>query len=168
MKAMLLTFLVLSVFVSSSQSTDDCACCSPEYRQFDFWIGEWVVKNRQGDILGYNTLSKQEEGCMLAEYWRSEGGGTGRSTNYFDKADSTWNQLWVSSSGHILKLKGKLMNGSMVLQSEVKSSEQGTYKDRITWTPQDDGTVLQKWDLLTPDGAVIKTAFEGIYYPEEK
>lgn len=126
-----------------------------------------MVKSKESKILGYNTLTKREEGCMISEYWRSKRGGTGRSTNFFDSSDSTWNQLWISSSGHILELKGKLINGSMVLKSAVKSNEKGSYRDRITWTPHADGTILQKWDLLTPEGQVLRTAFEGVYYPKE-
>jgi len=31
---------------------------SPEFRQFDFWIGEWDAKNVQGVVVGSNSIQQ--------------------------------------------------------------------------------------------------------------
>lgn len=157
--------LLLSILVAA-QSDTPCPCCTPQHQQFDFWVGDWVVKDTNGIVLGENTITSLENGCLISEYWRGAGGGTGRSYNYFDPLDSTWNQLWVSSRGNILRLKGTATEGQMTLTGPVKDNPKGPYLDRITWTKQEDGTVVQQWDLLTPDGTWMRTAFYGIYYPK--
>lgn len=165
--SLLLIGLLLSLAVGA-QNDADCPCCTPHHQQFDFWQGEWVVKDTAGQVLGENSITVLEDGCLIAEYWRGAQGGTGRSYNYFDSADSTWHQLWVSSSGHILRLRGTATPGQMVLTGPVKTGTKGPYRNRITWTQQEDGTVVQQWDILTPDKQPIRTAFYGIYYPKEE
>ena len=33
-------------------------CSTPEYRQFDFWIGDWVVYTPAGQIAGTNKIEQ--------------------------------------------------------------------------------------------------------------
>ena len=40
---------------------------NPLARQFDFWVGDWDVKNQQGQNAGKNTIQKLENGCLLLE-----------------------------------------------------------------------------------------------------
>jgi hypothetical protein len=35
--------------------------------------------------------------------------------------------------------------------------------NRITWTPNPDGTVRQRWDQSTDSGATWTTVFDGLY-----
>ena len=168
MRFSLLIMALLAAGWAFAQPDTTCACCSDPHRAFDFWLGEWVVKDTAGQVLGENTITVLEDGCLIAEYWRGAQGGTGRSYNYFDPADSTWHQLWVSSSGHILRLQGRATPGQMVLTGSVKTGTKGPYRNRITWTKQEDGTVVQQWDILTPDKQPIRTAFYGIYYPKSE
>ena len=48
------------------------ACSSPEYRQFDFWLGEWDVSTPQGAPAGTNRVERILEGCALQEHWEAE------------------------------------------------------------------------------------------------
>jgi len=142
----------------------DCPCCDEPHRQFDFWVGEWTVKDSLGNPLGENSISKMEGNCIVTEHWKGAQGGTGSSWNYYDKADSTWNQVWIDNSGGILKLKGRFENGAMRLKSELtKGRKIDWYYNRITWTPRMDGTVTQVWEILDADGNVRAIAFSGIY-----
>ena len=52
-------------------------CTAPEYRQFDFWIGDWVVQNPAGQIAGMNSITREYDGCLLVEHWAGTGGGAG-------------------------------------------------------------------------------------------
>ena len=86
------------------------------------------------------------------------------SFNYYNAADSTWNQLWLDNKGSKLELKGHAEPGKMILQSELMPGQRvDFYRNRITWTANADGTVTQLWEILDKDGAVLQTAFEGIY-----
>lgn len=60
---------------------------------------------------------------MLKEKWISTGENRGTSINYYDKTDGFWHQIWVDNSGYVLKLKGRLLNGSMILKRKITESE---------------------------------------------
>ncbi len=154
--------LVLSPLLTLTQ--DDCPCCSKPYNQFDFWVGEWTVYDTAGNIVGENTIQKVEDGCLLTERWVGSGGSTGRSINFFDKTDSSWNQTWVDNSGNILNLKGNLIDGSMVMESNlIKGTKIDYYKNQISWKPNNDNSITQKWEILDKNDNVLQLIFLGIY-----
>lgn len=160
----LLPFLLLIVFNSNAQVTKkQCACCTAEFKQFDYWIGNWEVFDTLGNKVGENIIKPDQDSCMIRENWTSNT-QTGTSTNYYNPADSTWNQLWIDNIGTILVLKGKYMNNQMVLRSENKLSKKGKYYfNQITWDKNLNGTVTQTWDVLLEDGSLIQRVFKGTY-----
>ena len=160
MKPLSLALLLVS-FGAYAQSPPTCD--TPDHRAFDSWIGEWVVHDTAGTYQGANTIEPLENGCILSEYWRGAKGSTGRSYNYYDRADSTWNQLWIDNSGNNLNLKGKASKDKMTLESKVVQGQKGPYKNRITWTLRADGSVSQQWDAVSLEGKQLATLFLGIY-----
>ncbi len=155
-------FLSFLPIISFSQN-QHCACCEPQHGQFDFWVGNWEVFNTKNEKIGENLVEKLEDNCIISENWQGEKGSTGKSFNYYDPADSTWNQLWISNSGNILKLKGKAEPGKMILKSELTEGQKGKYYNQITWTKNPDGSVTQLWEIYDPEGNLLNNAFKGIY-----
>lgn len=155
----------LSMGVANAQTNDPCHCCTSNHQAFDFWIGDWTVYNPSEKIVGTNKVVKMQNGCVIQENWEaSNKTNTGTSYNYFNKNDSTWNQIWVSSTGNILNLKGNPNeNGEMVLKSKLVKSSKGNYYNQIIWSKNEDGSVTQRWDILNENSEPISIAFEGIY-----
>ena len=153
--------------VSNELSQSQCACCSEPYTEFDFWKGNWSVKDTSGNKVGDNTITKVESNCILKEKWVGSKGGTGTSINFYDKADSTWNQTWVDNNGDVLRLKGGLVNETMVLKSNIIKGKKMNYYNQIAWTPNQDGTVTQLWELYDVNKNLLHTLFKGIYHPKE-
>ena len=163
-----LCLILILLPLNSFTQEKDCACCDIHYDQFDFWVGEWVVKNNKGEIIGYNTIRELEGNCLVSEEWSGVNNSSGRSYNYYDPKTETWNQLWVSNSGNILKLEGKLEDGKMVLTGPEVSGEKGTYRNQIVWTPREDGTVIQEWIILSEGDKKKDIQFFGIYHRKEE
>ena len=166
--------LLLSISFSSFSQNDStktekpCACCTPTHQEFDFWVGDWTVYDTTGTEVGKNTIIKLEDNCILNEHWRGAGGTTGRSYNYYNRADSTWNQVWIDNNGGNLVLKGNLKEKDvMVLKSELLEGKKGKYYHQITWTKNKDNSVTQRCDIKTPDDKTANTVFIGIYKQEE-
>ncbi len=44
-------------------------CSGDEYRQFDFWIGDWEVADADGNAQGSNKIESILGGCVLRESW---------------------------------------------------------------------------------------------------
>lgn len=162
MKRKLPFLLIIIPFLSFSQISN-CACCTPEHAQFDFWVGDWEVFNEKGEKVGENLIEKLEDNCILSENWTGENGGSGKSFNYYDPENETWNQLWISNTGNILKLKGKAFENEMILKSEISEGEKGEYYNQITWTKNPDGSVTQLWEIYDKRGNLLNNAFKGIY-----
>ena len=158
-------FLLLTILpVMRAQEELECPCCAPEYRSFDFWIGQWEVTLADGSPAGTNSVERIQDGCVLQEHWKSARPGfTGTSFTYYNRDSGRWEQLWVDNGGTVLKLKGGLQGKNMVLSSDPFPGPEGTpVINRITWTPAEDGSVRQLWEVLS-DGRVVQVAFDGYY-----
>lgn len=141
-----------------------CNCCSAPYRQFDFWLGDWNVYDTSGKKIGENKIVLMQDSCLLQENWTSMGQHRGTSYNYFNKTDSTWNQVWIANNGNILELKGNRSGNKMVLKSAlVKADKGGYYYNRISWEQMPDGSVIQQWDILDNKDNNLSAVFKGIY-----
>ena len=140
-------------------------CAGEEHRQFDFWIGDWEVHGGpEGDrLLGTSRIERSENGCWLVEHWRGVGGNHGTSTNAWDAQHRTWRQFWVGGDGVVLRLAGGLQGRAMVMQGDLPTPQGGTQRQRISWTPQNDGTLVQQWDTSDDDGRSWTTTFRGRY-----
>ena len=161
--------IFIFLIVGNTFAQSNCLCCDSLHKQFDFWVGEWIVKDTTGNRVGENIISKIQENCVLLENWKGAQGGTGTSMNYFDKSDSTWNQLWVDNKGNVLKLKGKFASGKMVLKSElIKGKKVDFYYNQISWYQNNDDTVTQLWEIYDENGNLLNTVFKGIYYRKLK
>ena len=159
--------IILLPIVSFAQEKD-CGCCEIRHDQFDFWVGDWVVKNNKGEIMGYSSIQELEDNCLISEEWRSVNNYSGRSYNYYDPEEKSWNQLWISNSGNILKLEGQLVDGKMILTGPEVAGEKGTYRNQIVWTPKKNGTVTQEWFIINGENNKREVQFFGIYSPKEE
>jgi hypothetical protein len=141
------------------------ACSAPEYRQFDFWVGDWDVHTADGKAAGRNIITRIAGGCALHENWAGRGGFTGQSLNGWNSATRQWQQTWLDSSGSRLELSGGLQGTSMVLAGVTPNpSKAGTsLRHRITWTPLPEGRVRQHWETSEDEGRTWSSAFDGIY-----
>ncbi len=162
MQALLIT-LALFLCTLFGQAQTKCNCCTVNHEQFDFWVGDWDVYDTSGKKIGENKIEKLENDCIVSEHWKGATGGSGRSYNYYNAVDSTWNQVWISNSGNNLVLKGKAATNKMTLKSELNKNEKGNYYNQITWTKNEDDSVTQLWEVLNENGESLSIAFKGIY-----
>ena len=141
-------------------------CTSPEHHQFDFWIGDWEVRDRNGEIAGHNSISRTVGGCALLERWRGREGLVGMSINAWSTERKVWHQTWVDSAGTLLLLEGGLRDGVMVLEGTTVDPEAigGLLRHRISWSVTN-GTsdrLRQHWETCR-DGKQWESAFDGAY-----
>lgn len=154
--------LLLLMTLNTSAQTPPLQVLPPESRQFDFWIGEWDVINQAGKPAGTSKIESIAASAGLLENWTGATGYTGRSLNAYNAARKQWQQYWVGSDGSVLELRGGLVNGSMILTGEHLVGGQ-IRTERITWTPNVDGTVRQHWEQSADEGKTWTTAFDGLY-----
>lgn len=139
------------------------ACEGPAHRQFDFWLGEWDVRDASGKLVGRNRITRVHGGCALEEQWSGNGGVTGSSLSAFDAERNRWHQTWVDNTGGVVLLDGGLRDGRMVLSGQSVTSAAGAPQmQRIAWQALPDGRVRQLWES-SPDGNAWNVLFDGYY-----
>jgi hypothetical protein len=149
-------------------ATPPVPCAGPEYRQFDFWIGTWDVHGPKDAVVGHSRIESILGGCVIAEHWSSgpNGANDGKSYNIYDRELGKWEQFWVDASGSRLLLSGGLVGADMVLEGVQSKPDPKTgiaQRERITWTPNADGSVRQLWQSSKDAGKTWTVAFDGLY-----
>ncbi len=137
-------------------------CSAPEYRQFDFWLGDWDVTNPAGKPAGRNHITQEYGGCVLQEHWSGTGGSLGSSFNIYDPVRKVWHQTWVDNTGTLLEIEGGLKDGSMIMSGEQSQPDGKKLLNRITWTPRA-GKVRQLWETSSDGGKSWTVSFDGLY-----
>ena len=137
-------------------------CASAEHRQFDFWLGDWQVHRPDGAIAGINRIQREYGGCVVHERYATGKGYSGESLNVYDAARKVWHQTWVDSTGLLLTLEGGWTGKAMVLQGEAVQPDGTRSRQRITWTPNADGSVRQLWEIAGANDAWT-VVFDGRY-----
>ena len=150
---------------SASPDSTKAPCSAPEFRQFDFWIGNWEVRNPKGDLVGTNLVERILGDCVIQEHWKGKLGLEGSSFNIYDPSDGRWHQTWVDGRGTLLLLSGGLQDGKMVLTGDLASGKRpGTRApQRITWEKLPDGRVRQHWQSSRKAAGPWEDVFLGLY-----
>lgn len=132
---------------------------TPEYRRFDFWVGEWNVEVA-GQIVAKSRIQSIADGCIILENWMPFGGGEGKSWNFYNSTTGKWEQVWLTSRGEILKVAGGWKNGAMREEGPTRS---GLHRHSFTPVPPD--RVRQFCEESDDGGKTWRVAFDGLYIP---
>ncbi|HEY6222438.1 MAG TPA: hypothetical protein VIW26_01525 [Gemmatimonadales bacterium] len=159
MRCVPFAWMVLALGPAAAQTPPRCD--TPQYRQLDFWVGDWAVSVR-GKPAGTNQVTREESGCLVHEHWTGAAGGTGQSFNFYDRTDGRWHQVWVSSSGNTLFLSGQYAGDRLVYGGVAPGPTGAPVQQRLTFFHNADGTVRQLWES-SADGKQWQTVFDGLY-----
>ena len=162
--ALLHIFSVSSALAQAPPATAPKPPCSaPAYRQFDFWLGDWIVTSPDGKPQGTNLVTRPLGECVIQEHWKGQGGSVGESYNIFDSVSRRWHQTWVDNGGTYLSLEGGLVGNDMVLTGPERVIRGQRTIDRITWQPKSADEVHQIWDTSSDSGQTWSNQFHGVY-----
>ncbi|MFT4927670.1 MAG: hypothetical protein ACI8WB_003783 [Phenylobacterium sp.] len=153
----------------TAPTTPPPACQTKEYRQFDFWLGQWQVKDGKGNIVGHSKITSIVKGCAISENWTSAGGNHGVSYNFYDNTVNQWHQTWIDVQGSALYLDGSFdqQKAAMVLSGETINAKGVKTLQRISWSQLADASVKQHWQTSTDGGKNWADAFVGYYFKQE-
>lgn len=139
----------------------------PEASQFDFWLGRWEVRDIDGTLIGYDTITKRDGDCSILEQWERISGSTGTSLSFFVPSRGQWRHVWTGSGGTVVELAGGLTEaGEMRMEGTLEYVEpEQVVAFRATWTPLADGRVRQRMEQfdLVAQGWVVW--FDGVFRP---
>ncbi|MGE0045383.1 MAG: hypothetical protein AB7J28_08075 [Hyphomonadaceae bacterium] len=147
-------------------------CDTPNHRAFDFWIGEWdAYVTGTENMAGRSTIAREDAGCVITEHWRSQRVTySGRSLNMYDRITGRWEQFWVDSTGNITHFIGGAHEGGMrlVAEDDVGPGQATPVFNRMTFTPNPDGSVRQHGEQSSDRGATWTTSYDFTYRPHRE
>ncbi len=138
-----------------------------ESRMFDFWVGEWDVKNPQGQPAGRSSVQLLLEGCTLLENWTDMQGGGGKSLNSYNTDTKQWQQFWTDQYGRVTEYReSEWIDGSLRFSAK-QIMPQGPALLHMTFTPINPDLVRQFGEMSTDDGKTWVPTFD-LYYHRKK
>ena len=140
------------------------ACAAPEYRQFDFFAGDWDTFDvgAPTKLVARNHVTPMVGGCAIREVYEQIDGLRGESINTYDPARRVWHQTWVTNRGQILLLEGKLEGGRMVLIATDHDSTGASSLLRGIWW-QEGATVRERAERSRDRGVSWTPVFDIVF-----
>ena len=145
--------------------SNDRKCDNPEARQFDFWIGDWDVANHHRVQSATDRVETILNGCVIIENYAGFRGNHAKSFSYYDAERGKWRQSWLTDDGKQSEFVGEFRDGAMSMTGEISGSDGSSFLSRMTWRPQDDGSVHQVFENSHDKGESWYVLFELNYTP---
>ncbi len=141
----------------------------PEYRQLDFWVGNWDVFNERGIKVGESRVDLILKDCVVFENWNGiEGDGdAGKSFNKYDPPSGKWEQFWVADTGTTTYFIGELVDGEMRYTHEHKLKDGRTLLRHLTFSRLPQGKVRQVSQRSMDGGKTWVTEYDFTYVPRK-
>lgn len=144
-------------------------CSIPEFRQFDFWVGEWEAFGPKGKA-GDSRISIIIDSCVILEEWTSASlqqgfRYAGKSFNTYNLATRQWQQTWVDNTGQTTEfLRGEASDGRIVFYADHVTGAKGEkYIRRLTFTRLDKDKVRQFGERSMDGGTTWITEYDLEY-----
>jgi len=140
------------------------------FNDWDFWVGNWNVysNDENRNFQGTNSIEKKYNNCLMTETWMGASGGGGFSINYYNAVTGEWRQVWIANGFSIDYTGGLNEDGQMVLNGFIygyRPNKQTPF--RGIWTAEDNGDVIQHFDIYDAANDVWNVWFEGRYVRQE-
>jgi hypothetical protein len=143
-------------------------CPDADHSAFNFWVGDWDVRATGTDtVVARSVISSTAGGCAIEEDYRQTIGPGGVPTTYHGVSFSTfdqrrggvWRQFYMDSNGAVTVFEGGLRDGAMVLEAPGR----GGAVQRMTVSPEPDGSVRQRGESTTDGGASWTPGYDFTY-----
>jgi hypothetical protein len=144
------------------------SCAAPEYRQFDFWVGDWDAFDVDSPtaIVARTQVDLILDGCVLRENYEGRDGHRGQSFTIYDASRKVWHQSWVTNRGELLVIEGKFEAGEVVL-SGVDYTAGAEHLVRGSWKPVSGG--VRETAVTSSDGGKTwKPWFDLMFRPHKR
>jgi hypothetical protein len=134
-----------------------------EYRQFDFWVGEWDAYGPRGRKGGTSVVERFADGCGILENWTGALGGSGKSINFYDPRAGRWFQYWIGADGNPQRFSGTYEDGALRYEGEPFTRGGRRFVTRLTFFDVDANTVRQLSEQSGDGGKTWSTVYDLKY-----
>jgi hypothetical protein len=149
---------------AQASSTAAKPCGAPEYRQLDFWVGEWrVFEASDNSPVGSSKIEIVMEQCGIKENFDAPQTGAadyvGTSYSSYDRKDGKWHQMYIDNSGSVGLYTGGPDGNDMTFTCPAKAGA----TQKMIYRRQADGSVRQIGTLSTDGGKTWQAGYDYVY-----
>jgi hypothetical protein len=160
-KLLFFTGCILINIASLSAQANPCTQFE-QYRQLDFWVGNWQVEDTLGNTVGTSQIEVILDSCVILENWKGVQAVKGKSFNYYNAKSKMWQQKWIDNFGNPLEFEGQVKNNSIYYKAKTTDKFGNDVQQLMVIKKLDDNKVLQTWKS-SKDGNNWNLLFKGIY-----
>ncbi|MEO6391084.1 MAG: tetratricopeptide repeat protein [Pyrinomonadaceae bacterium] len=144
--------------------TNNVAPCTtvPEYRQFDFWVGDWEVQGPMGNPPASSKIESIIGTCVIFENY-TNGPYAGKSFSYYDATINKWRQTWVDNAGGSSYFIGEFKDGVLRFEGESHARNAPASKIKMTFFFLGPDKVRQMGESLAADGKTWTVSYDLTY-----
>jgi len=159
-----LMVLLSAVILSAAESHLDESCATAQHHEFDFVIGNWLVRDSSGQAVGTATIARAYGGCVLIETWLGVGSaGESLGVLGYQPERGRWHRDFLDPGGVVLSLEGKRDGAAMVMTGKDYPPD-GVRMHRVAWTPTHEGAVEERWQTSADAGRTWQVKFYGVFH----
>jgi hypothetical protein len=156
--AMVLAVVTMACASADAQQSAQAPPCSgPEFRQMDFWLGDWDARYSNDPSTpadGRNVITREYGGCVIQEAF--DGGPAaqgliGHSVSTYHAPVQKWRQTWVDNQGGYFALVGGPMGDDFALEN-TRLSDSAPYM-RMLFEDITPSSFTWRWQQSTDAGA---------------
>jgi tetratricopeptide (TPR) repeat protein len=137
--------------------------------QFDFWLGEWDVRNVAGQFAGSSKIERMLGECIIFENWTSAPpqSYSGKSINLYNNITNKWMQTWFDDKGAVVEfINGEFKDNKMIFITRPNPT-QNNQVTRLTFYSLEPDHVRQQFETST-DGTNWATTIDLHYFRVKK
>lgn len=148
--------------VAATRANQRPCAAAPEFRQFDYWLGEWDVESG-GQKIARSSIQLILEDCVIFENYQTIGRlYAGKSFSLWDAANKRWEQRYVDTTGAFHEWTGGLEGDHMVFTWTYERNGVKTM-NRMSYLKEGPDKVRQRIDVSTDDGKTWSVGYDGLY-----
>lgn len=156
-------FIKLSAALDLNRAPCKLLETASPYREFDFFVGDWEVVDKAGNVVGTSHVERILGGCVLLENWRGQGGAEGRSFSSWNPGLKHWEQYWADSQGLPIFFAGHFEGSELRLQADTATRNGAQVMRRMTFSKLPAGAVRQLSEASSDRGRTWTTEFDFTY-----
>ncbi len=158
-----LTALMALVLPVAAHAGDAMPCSSGEYRQFDYWLGNWSVSNG-GANTGTSKVELSLDQCLIVESWAGARNHVGKKIFAYSPEDHRWYGMFADNEGRVhVFSEGKVMAGSAEFQGPSRGPNGETVLNRMKIVRTGADRVEETWEKSSDSGVSWKEVYRGEY-----